>query len=247
MPGSARGRTLRAAPVAASATRRGRVTQPAPGLAAPGTLPALEAHMRNRSSANHKAQSRLELFARQHRCCPAAGVRGRLSLPTVGGAAQAHLWHRCRSLPALRRTHAPFGRHHRPRQRRALPPSPRRADRAPHPRSSSSPAVLAEQDCTTPRPIRAVLAAGVVRGALNGDCTDSGDRRVAAPTRAAGRRSVHAPCRPRPIEVSALANPARRSLRSAGMRSGTRLTCRPPPNCFTYARSTFRRCRSRSP
>jgi hypothetical protein len=36
---------------------------------------------------------------------PAArpGVRGRLSLPTVGGAAQAHLWHRYRNLPALRR------------------------------------------------------------------------------------------------------------------------------------------------
>ncbi len=36
-------RTLRAASVAASATRRGRVTQPAPWVAAPGTLPALEA------------------------------------------------------------------------------------------------------------------------------------------------------------------------------------------------------------
>ncbi len=45
----------------------------------------------------------------------AAGVRGRLSLSPLGGAAQAHLWHRCRNLSALWRTHAPVGRHHRPR------------------------------------------------------------------------------------------------------------------------------------
>ena len=38
---------------------------------------------------------------------------------------------------------------------------------APLPRSRSRPTVLAEQDCTTTRPIRAVLAAGVVRGAPN--------------------------------------------------------------------------------
>ena len=103
---------------------------------------------------------------------PAAGVRGRLSLPTVGGAAQAHLWHRRRNLPALRRTHAALGRHHRPREPRAPPSSPGRADRAALARSRSRPTVLAEQDCTTTRPIRAVLAAGVVRRALNRDCTD---------------------------------------------------------------------------
>jgi very-short-patch-repair endonuclease len=39
-------------------------------VAAPGTLPALEAHMRSRSSADLKAQARLNLFARQHRCRP---------------------------------------------------------------------------------------------------------------------------------------------------------------------------------
>jgi very-short-patch-repair endonuclease len=39
-------------------------------VAAPGTLPALEALMRNRSSANLKVQARLDLFARQHRCAP---------------------------------------------------------------------------------------------------------------------------------------------------------------------------------
>jgi len=35
-------------------------------VAAPGTLSALETHLRNRSSANLKSQARLELFARQH-------------------------------------------------------------------------------------------------------------------------------------------------------------------------------------
>jgi very-short-patch-repair endonuclease len=39
-------------------------------LAAPGTLPALEALMRSSSSAKLKSQARLEFFARQHRCSP---------------------------------------------------------------------------------------------------------------------------------------------------------------------------------
>jgi very-short-patch-repair endonuclease len=39
-------------------------------VAAPGTLPALEAHMRSHSSAKLKSQARLEFFARQHRCAP---------------------------------------------------------------------------------------------------------------------------------------------------------------------------------
>jgi very-short-patch-repair endonuclease len=38
-------------------------------VAAPGTLPALEAQMRNHKSITSKAAARLELFARQHRCC----------------------------------------------------------------------------------------------------------------------------------------------------------------------------------
>ena len=85
--------------------------------------------------------------------------------------------------------------------------SPRRADRAPHPRSRSSPAVLAEQDCTTPRPIRAVLAARVVRRALNGDCTDPGKGKGG---RLAHRRPevVRAAGRPRPIAFSAGTYPA---------------------------------------
>ena len=48
----------RAAPIVARALRRGRVTQPAPGgarVAAPGTLPALEAQLRNHKSINSKA------------------------------------------------------------------------------------------------------------------------------------------------------------------------------------------------
>ena len=52
----------------------------------------------------------------------------------------------------------------------------RRADRAALARSGSRPTVLAEQDCTTTRPIRAVLAAGVVRRALSRDCKDPGRR-----------------------------------------------------------------------
>jgi very-short-patch-repair endonuclease len=39
-------------------------------VAAPGTLSALEAHMRSQSSAKLKSQARLELFARQHRSRP---------------------------------------------------------------------------------------------------------------------------------------------------------------------------------
>ena len=93
--------------------------------------------------------------------CPRCGGRMRL-LAVITDLASA-----ARFLPALRRTHASAGRHHRPRQRRPLPPSPGRAVRAPLPRSRSRATVLAEQDCTTTRPIRAVLAAGVVRGALN--------------------------------------------------------------------------------
>src|SRR5437867_712194 len=42
-PSCARGRTLRAAPVAVRTLRRGRVTQPAPFGAALGPLPTLEA------------------------------------------------------------------------------------------------------------------------------------------------------------------------------------------------------------
>ena len=44
---------------------------------------------------------------------------------------------------------------------------------------------------------------------------------MTAPTRAFGRRFVHAPGRPRPIAVSVATNPAPRSLRCAEMGSGT--------------------------
>jgi hypothetical protein len=66
----------------------------------------------------------------------------------------------------------------------APPSSPGRADRAALARSRSRP-VLAQQDCTTTRPMRAVLAAGVVRRALNRDCTDPGARDTG------GRRALH--------------------------------------------------------
>jgi very-short-patch-repair endonuclease len=67
-------RTLRAAPVVDDVTRGGASRSLRPGgcaqVAAPGTLPALEAQMRVHSSANRKSQARLERFALQHRFWP---------------------------------------------------------------------------------------------------------------------------------------------------------------------------------
>ena len=138
--------------------------------------------------------------------------------------------------PALRRTHAPLGRHHRPRSGRALSSALGRADRAALGRCRSRPTELAEQDCTTTRPIRAVLARGCSRSTEPRLHRTRARERVAAPTRATGRRFVRAAARRRSVAAQRL-RPHQRSPRSPEMRSGTGWPPDGPPIVLPMRRS----------